>query len=406
VAEKKWLLLLRRAGLVLAALAAVFLALLFLWVPGFLDARLNGIHAAAPPVSPETEGFHAGLTVVDLHADTLLWKRDPLARNTRGHADVPRLIEGNVALQVFSAVTALPPTWHMTGNRRGPDGLIPLTIVQGWPAKTWFSPRERALYIAGRFDRAARLSNGRLRLIRYREELARYLNERRENRDITAGLLSIEGLHCLAGDRENVRVMYNAGFRIMGLVHYFDNRLGGSKHGTGQGGLTPFGEEILRFMELLKIIPDLAHASPLLLEDVLARAERPVLVSHTGCRALHDSPRTMSDEQMQRVAVKGGLIGIGFWEGAAGGQDIGAIVRSLRHAVNVAGMDHVALGSDFDGCTWTPFDAAGLAALTAALREAGFTPEEIEAVAGGNAVRFFSKWLPSEADSAHPDRSE
>ena len=112
------------------------------------------------------------------------------------------------------------------------------------------------------------------------------------------------------------------------------------------------------------MIVDVAHASVATIDDVLAIATRPVVASHTGVRGVADNSRNLSDDHLRGIAATGGLIGIGFWPTACGGDDAEAIARSIKYATNVAGLEHVALGSDFDGGVQTPFDATGMVQVT------------------------------------------
>ena len=123
-------------------------------------------------------------------------------------------------------------------------------------------------------------------------------------------------------------------------------------------------------------------------------ATRPVVVSHTGVKGTCDNRRNLSDEQLRAIAANGGLVGIGYWETAVCGKDAASIARAIKYAAGVIGVDHVALGSDFDGAVPTPFDATGLVKLTEALLAAGFSPEDIAKVMGGNEIRFFMENLP------------
>jgi microsomal dipeptidase-like Zn-dependent dipeptidase len=201
-------------------------------------------------------------------------------------------------------------------------------------------------------------------------------------------------LHALGGRIASVDTLFAAGVRVFGLAHMFDNAVAGSAHGWHKGGLTPFGEQVLARIDSLGGIMDLAHASPAAIRHVLARTHRPVIFSHTGVAATCPGPRNVSDDVLVAVAARGGLVGIGFWEQAVCGRDVDAIARAIRHAVDVAGIEHVALGSDWDGAVRTPFDAAGLPALTAALRRAGFEDDEIRWVMGDNVRRFLAAHLP------------
>ncbi|UPT76105.1 MAG: membrane dipeptidase [Elusimicrobiota bacterium] len=122
--------------------------------------------------------------------------------------------------------------------------------------------------------------------------------------------------------------------------------------------------------------------------------ESPVF-SHTGVYATCPNERNLSDEQLKRVAAKGGLIGIGFWKVATCGKDAAAVARAIAHAVKVMGVRHVALGSDFDGAVGQPFDAAGFPLITEALMKEGLSAADIKLVMGGNALRFLSERLPA-----------
>jgi len=118
--------------------------------------------------------------------------------------------------------------------------------------------------------------------------------------------------------------------------------------------------------------------------------------SHGGVRGTCDNHRSLSDAQARAIAASGGVIGIGFWPRATCGEDVAAIVRALRYTADLVGVEHVALGSDFDGAVQVPFDASGLPLLTEALLQAGFTPAELEKLMGGNVVRVLQDSLPDE----------
>jgi microsomal dipeptidase-like Zn-dependent dipeptidase len=141
------------------------------------------------------------------------------------------------------------------------------------------------------------------------------------------------------------------------------------------------------------MIIDLAHASQQAIDDTLAIVDRPVIVSHTGVRATCDSVRNLHDHHVREIAEKGGLIGIGLFKYATCGKTIEDTVRAIRHVANLVGIEHVALGSDFDGSK-TVVDASGLTLLTQALIKNGFTEQEIAAVMGDNVLRVLRQTLP------------
>ncbi|MEQ9054230.1 MAG: dipeptidase [Roseovarius confluentis] len=364
-------------------------------LPGVLEGQINRIVDGGPIEIPDdARAQHGELAVVDLHADTLLWARDPLERADRGHVDLPRLVDGNVTLQVFSVVTKVPRDQRYTGTSGDSDVITLLAMVQRWPARTWDSLFERALYQAEKLHRAEEAAPGELTIVRNAADIDRLIEARGDGNRPVGGLLATEGSHPLEGRLENVEKLYAAGYRMMGLTHFFDHELGGSLHGLSGEGLTDFGREAVREMERLNIIVDLAHASPAVVRDTLDIATRPVVVSHTGIRGACDSPRNLEDALMKRIADAGGLVGIGYWKGAVCDPAPAEIVKSIRYAIDFLGVDHVALGSDYDGAVPVAFDTSQLAILTSEMQKAGFTDEDIAKVMGGNAIRFFREQLP------------
>jgi microsomal dipeptidase-like Zn-dependent dipeptidase len=363
---------------------------------GRTEARLCVTGDPGPyHASERARALHETLWVADLHADSLLWGRDLLRRSTRGQVDIPRLIEGNVALQVLAATTKSPRHLNLERNDDRSDDVVLLALALGWPPATWRRLLPRALHLASRADDLAVGSDGAFRVIRSGRDLADYGAARRLDPGLTAGLLAIEGAHALDGDPANVEIVADAGFRMMSPSHFFDTAFGGSAHGIEKGGLTVAGQEMVRRMEARGILVDIAHASAATIDDILAMAARPVVASHTGFRGVADNSRNLTDEQARGIAATGGLLGIGFWPTACGGDDAAAITRAIRYAVNIAGIEHVGLGSDFDGAVTVPFDATGLVVLTDALIHEGFADDEIGAIMGGNARRLLADVLPA-----------
>jgi membrane dipeptidase len=380
----------------LALTAIVFLALLGGGLAPSVGGRLMNrtLHGAAGAVSPRAEALQRTLAVADLHADALMWNRDLRRRGTWGHVDVPRLVEGRVALQVFTTVTKTPRGMNIESNSGDSDNITLLAVLQGWPIRTWSSLVERSLYQADKLRTYADGSDGRLTLIRSRADLAAYLARRGTDPGITAGILGIEGAHALEGDLANVDRLYAAGFRLFGLTHFFDNEVGGSAHGLAKGGLTPFGRRVVARMEQLGIVVDLAHASPTLIDDVLAVSTRPVVVSHTGVKGTCDNRRNLDDGRLARIAATGGMVGIGLWDTALCGTTPADWARAVRHAVEVAGVAHVGLGSDWDGAVAAVIDASQTVHLTQALLDAGFSDDDVRLIMGGNELRVFGETLP------------
>ena len=360
------------------------------------ERRLNGVGSPPPyRASDAAREIHARSSVVDLHADSLLWGRDLLRRGDRGHVDVPRLVEGGVALQVFAVTTKVPRNLNIERNDDRSDDILLVAIGRGWPPTTWRSLLARAEYQAGRLQAFADRSGGVLTVIRRQGDLEAFLARRATDPGIVAGLLAIEGAHALEGDPANVERLAAAGYRMAGLSHFFDNDFGGSAHGVEQGGLTPRGRELMGALENASIVVDVAHASARTIDDVLAIAARPVVASHTGVRGTADNARNLSDDQLRGIAATGGMVGIGFWPTATDGEGVGSIARAIAYAVGVVGVQHVGLGSDFDGAVPVPMDVSGLALVTEALIAEGFHETAIERIIGGNAIALLGRCLPN-----------
>lgn len=388
----------RRAIQVIVVFVVILVIAGFALVPRLAEQNINRVLQRPPhSVSAAARELHSKLFVADMHADPLLWNRDLLRESSYGHVDVPRLIKGGVGLQIFDAVTKVPSQLSYDNNddAAASDVVTLVAVLQRWPLRTWSSLKERALFQAQKLQDFAVRSNGKLTIVTSLADLDAYLGRRQTDPAITAGLLGIEGLHALEGDAGNLDVFHAAGFRIMGLEHFFDNQLGGSAHGLSKAGLNDLGRQVVRRMEELKIIVDLAHSSPHMIDDVLAMATRPVVVSHTGVKGTCDNIRNLTDDHVRRVAATGGVIGIGYWDAAACDVSVAGIVRAIQYAVKLGGVDHVGLGSDFDGATETPFDTSDLPLLTEGLLQAGFSEEDVGKIMGGNVLRVLQATLPA-----------
>jgi len=366
----------------------------FGFAPGYVEGSMNVVDGKPLiKVSDEAKALHKTLTIVDLHSDSLMWNRDINGRADRGHMDVPRLQGGNVALQLFSSVTKTPKGQNYDGNSDKTDNITLLTIAQLQPVKTWSSLVERSLYHAAKRDAAVAASAGLLKAVDTTNQLDALLLARQKAPRSVGAMLTIEGLQNLEGKASNLDRLYAAGFRMAGLTHFFDNELGGSMHGLKKGGLTPFGRDIVRRIEARGMIVDIAHLSHTGVAEVLAMARRPVVSSHGGVQATCKVNRNLTDDEIRGVAKTGGVIGIGYWEGAVCSTDPRAAAKAMKHVRDLVGIAHVALGSDYDGATTVRFDTSQLTQVTQALMDEGFTADEIRAVMGENALRVIRAGL-------------
>ncbi len=392
-----------RRSVAVAALGAVGLTLggpilrrgLGEWLAARTERRLCAVGDPGPyHVEPAVRELHQRLTIVDLHADSLLFGRDLLTWGARGHVDVPRLVAGNVAVQVFAAATKVPRHLNIERNDDRTDDITLVALGLGWPRATLRSRLARAEHLAARLHTFAAASEGQLTILRSAADLDALLTRRATDRALVGGLLAIEGAHALDDDLASVERLAAAGYRMVGLAHFFDNAYAGSAHGLVKGGLTDAGRDLVAELERRRMLIDVAHASKATIEDVLSIATRPVVASHTGVCGVLDNARNLTDDQLRGIAATGGMVGIGFWPTACGGDDAASIAASIAHAVSVVGPDHVGLGSDFDGGVSTPFDVSGLAVLTAALLAEGLDDATIAAVMGGSAIRLLREALP------------
>ena len=368
----------------LLSLVLLTLCVLRFGVLPYYDRQLNAVLVPSPYSVPDrTRTFHNNAFVADLHADSLLWGRDLRERHSRGQVDLPRLRDGRIDLQVFGVVTKVPEARNYDSNSGDTDSL-PLLFLASWRSPTtWFSPKERALAQANEMARLAKKSQ--LSLVLRRGDLS--------IKGIK-GVLALEGMHALDGDEEALDELYSAGFRIMGLTHLFDNEFAGSAHGVEKYGLTELGRSLIPRMEALGITLDLAHASPAAIEETLGYATKPVVVSHGGVKGTCPGPRNLSDNQLRSIARNGGIIGIGYWKGAVCDASLDGIVATILYTINVAGIDHVGLGSDFDGSIASPFDTTGLPMLTDSLLAAGLSKGDVVKVLGSNVRRVLAVNLP------------
>ena len=378
----------------LLGVVVLVLAGFFLFAPGMAERDMNRIDGEPLiAVSDEAKALHATLDIVDLHADTLLWKRDLLEPASRGHVDLPRLREGNVALQIFSSVTKTPRGQNYDSNSADTDNITLLAIGQMQPVRTWGSLLERSLWHAEKLERAVETGRSEIYQVWTPADLSRLLEARKTAPKPVGALFSAEGLQSLEGDPENLAVLYDAGMRMAGLTHFFDNELAGSMHGEEKGGLTPMGIEVIRRMERMGMIVDIAHCSHQCVAEVLAMAKRPVVSSHGGVQATCEVNRNLTDDEIRGVAATGGIIGVGYWEGAVCDTSPRAAARAMKHIRDLVGIEHVALGSDYDGAVTVRFDTSELTQVTQALMDEGFTEDEIRAAMGGNALRVIGEGL-------------
>ncbi|MFC1889355.1 dipeptidase [Thermodesulfobacteriota bacterium] len=332
--------------------------------------------------------LHQEAFVADLHADPLIWNRDLNRRTKKGHIDFPRLREAGVDLQVCGLPTYGPPF---------KSAFRIVCWLQGWPREARKNPVARANWMIDQLERFIEESDGSVLLVRDPDEM-----EYNRSMGILSTMLVIEGGQVLDGRVENLDTFFQRGVRGIGLTHFVPNDLGGGsfKKADRDRGLTDLGRKIIGHANDLGIIVDLAHASEATVLDILDTSRAPMMFSHTGLHAVHDHWRNISDDVVAKVAGKGGIIGVIFQtgylsdkiDGFLGGNSIDDLVDHIMHVVDLAGPEHVAYGSDFDGGINPPRgmkDVTDLPLVTAALLERGLPEEDVRLILGGNFRRLF-----------------
>ncbi|WP_374138620.1 MULTISPECIES: dipeptidase [unclassified Sphingomonas] len=389
--------MIRRIVLGLLILIVIAAIAFFAFAPGMVERSMNKVvPVPLPKVTAQTRALHQSLGIADMHADPLLWSRDLLERSDQGQVDLPRLMAGNVALQVFSSVTKTPKGQNYDANAADSDNITLLTVAQRQPVRTWTSLLERSLWHAEKLKKYAAASKGNLRVILTPADLDALVSDRRNGSPAVGGLLSVEGLQDIEGKLGNLDRLYAAGFRMAGLAHFFDNEVAGSMHGVAKGGLTPLGRQVVRRMEKIGMVVDIAHSSHRAVAEVIAMAKRPIVSSHGGVQAVCKVNRNLTDDEIRGIAKTGGVIGIGYWDAAICGTDPRGTAAAIAHVRDLVGIDHVGLGSDFDGAVTTAFDVSQLAVVTQALVDRGFTRDEIAKVMGGNVLRVLRAGMVSQ----------
>jgi len=320
----------------------------------------------------DARALHQRALVFDAHADTplrIMKGADICARGKSGHLDFLRMREGGVDAQFFAIF------------------LYPETKV----------PARSAERIIARIETVVRSCPDQAALARSAAEL-----ETLSRDGLRAILLGIEGGHIIEGDVSALGRFYKLGVRYMTLTWSNTNEFADSSDGPKRwGGLNPLGVQVVREMNRLGMIVDVSHVSDETFWDVMKTTTKPVIASHSSCRALQNLPRNMNDDMLRAVAKNGGVVCINFYPLFLGGSPpkkgerpaavpLSLLLDHIQHAIRVAGINHVGLGSDFDGIDAVPTgleDVTRMPRITEGLLERGVSPGDIEKVLGSNLLR-------------------
>lgn len=371
-------------------------------------ASLAGVMCSAQDDLARAKRIHAEAVGIDTHIDTanrILNEGVDIGRRLPdGHVDIPRLLEGGIRAPVFSLWV---PT-YFTGSEAVRRTLQLRDAMQ----RVFDAHPDRIEPATSAADVERITAAGKI-----------------------AALLSLEGGHQIADDLAVLRVYHMLGIRSMTLTHFRNNHWAdASTDRPAHNGLTDFGRAVVREMNRLGMIIDVSHVSDKTFFDTLEVTTKPVIASHSSCRALTDIPRNMSDVQLKALARNGGVVGINFGSGFLNRQSAKALEKAIAsmartepdlrgraldefaakdwirifrgrgepqaaledavahidHAARVAGVDHVGIGSDYDGVTSVPVgldDVSRMPALTAALLKRGYSEQDVRKILGGNALR-------------------
>jgi membrane dipeptidase len=342
----------------------------------------------------EVLAFHRECFAFDLHVDTLLWQRllgyDPFVRHEpllpraafAWQFDLPRAAEAGLDGAVFGLVISpreirdeQPPELRFLARLERGAGIEQTLATLDLLRRDASAQPERLCFCTRGSQLRAAAAEGRF-----------------------AGLAGLEGAHGIEADLENLRAAFRAGLRMLGLVHFQASAAGYpmTVPAYDDRGLTPFGFDLVAELEALGIVADLAHLNARGVDDALAALTRPFVVSHSGCRAVLDHPRNLSDDALRRIAGRGGVVGIAVGEDFLGPGGLDAFAAHAEHLVRVAGQDAPALGSDWDGAI-VPVpgleDVRGLPFLTSRLLARGWSETAVRKLLGENALRVLTEVL-------------
>jgi membrane dipeptidase len=313
--------------------------------------------------------LHRESIIFDAHCDTVLQvlegKRTLGERSEDGHVDIPRLKAGGIKAQVFSVFVR--PEWYGDAVHATLKGIVTLT-------------------------REIKKNEDDVMLARSFKDVKKAVAEGK-----VAAFISIEGGEALQGDLDMLEVYAKMG--VSSIILTWNNRnaiADGAGDIRSNGGLSSFGVEVIKEMERLGMVVDLAHISPKGFWDALEVCEKPVIVSHALPRKFMDIPRNLDDEQIKAVAERGGVIGVSFYFTSYGGAEgsLEKVLDAIDYIADKAGVDCVGIGSDFDGFTGT---VEGLEScekfinITRGLVHRGYSDEDIEKILGGNFMRVYEK---------------
>ena len=319
------------------------------------------------------ESVHDRAFVIDLHNDVMEvilrtnYVYQLVDRHTTDHTDIPRYRDGGVDGQIFSI-------W-----------ISPTT----YSASTYFST---AMKFLDTLKAQANRNKNDMGLV-VRADSVDSLSRQKK----IAGIVVIEGGHCIEDKLENLLAFYDAGVRVMTITWNNSTSWAVSAQDSraDNAGLSEFGKQVIRTMDSLGMVIDISHVGRKTVDDILATSKNPIIASHSGVAALRNHYRNLTDTQIRAIAQRGGVIGVVFYptflvsSGTAGLENV---LQHIDYIKNLVGVDYVALGSDFDGIEATPVGLENVTkfpAITEALLQRGYSRQDVRKILGENFMRVF-----------------
>ncbi len=314
--------------------------------------------------------------IIDGHCDTVhrfiseTGNYDFTRHNKEGHIDLPRLRQGGIKLQIFALYIE--------------QDFKPVGAVR------------RCLQLIDGYYRTVNRVQADLQTILNLSDLHEVINGSK-----IAALLSVEGGEALEGDLAVLRVLFRLGVRGLGLTWNQRNQLAvGVGKGLQGDGLTSFGREVVREMNNLGMIVDLAHINEKGFYEAMSLSNVPIIVSHANARALCDHPRNLSDSQLKALGENNGIIGLSYYPSFIHRESpsLEKLLDHFVHVAEVAGIEHLGFGSDYDGIEQTIKgldDVSCLHQLVDGLISRGFTSKEIRQITSENYLRVLNQVLPA-----------
>jgi membrane dipeptidase len=387
---------------------------------------------AIPDVSPRALRVYHDAFVIDTHNDMpsriLEDGYDPDVRHSpgfgpkEGHTDLPRLVESGLTAEFMSAWVDAP--YAATPGASFARAMQHITTIHAWVDRH----PDRLLFATTAADVRRAKREGKVAIF-----------------------IGVEGGHAIESSLDRLRELHARGARYLTLTWNNGRPWAGSsigEAGTRKGGLTDFGRDVVREMNRLGMLVDLSHVSDSTFYDAIAVSSVPVIASHSSARALSDFPRNLSDDQLRAIARNGGVVNVNFYsrfldseyraraeaveariaterralrsgpDSAAAAAALSArrstllaalpqtpfntLIDHIDHIARVAGIDHVGIGSDFDGVSALPSgmeDVTRLPRIAQALLDRGYSEQDVKKILGGNMLRVMERVLDGAAAS-------